>query len=261
MGVIGFVRGVGFGVLAFALPLLMSAPIFPAAAETRQQRESCVNANEAETPDLEIQSCTAVIQSGQSNLAWAFTDRGNAYRNKGELDKAVADYNQALRLDPNYASAYYNRGGVYRTMRNFDAAIADFRAAIRLDERPARQKYGQEHSEGHVLMDREALANDYGGRGNAYNDKGDLDSALADYGRAIDIFPNSAWWHRSRGNLYYNKRDYDHAIADYNQAIRLGPNDAVALYWRGKAKQFNGDKPGGDADIAAAKKINPNLGD
>jgi tetratricopeptide (TPR) repeat protein len=53
-------------------------------------------------------------------------------------------------------------------------------------------------------------------------------------------------------------KEYDRAIADYNQAIQLNPNDATALYWRGKIKQLKGDTSGGDADIAAAKKIDPN---
>ena len=51
------------------------------------------------------------------------------------------------------------------------------------------------------------------------------------------------------------------ASADGNQAIELAPNNDFALYWRGKAKRMIGDNAGGEIDIAAAKRINPNIGD
>jgi hypothetical protein len=56
------------------------------------------------------------------------------------------------------------------------------------------------------------------------------------------------------------KHEIDRAIADYDQVIRLQPNYAAALYWRGMAKRFKAGDAGGDADIAAAKKLNPNIG-
>jgi tetratricopeptide (TPR) repeat protein len=64
----------------------------------------------------------------------------------------------------------------------------------------------------------------------------------------------------SRGDAYDDKKDYDHAIADYNQAIQLDPKDAGAYFSRGLAKRLKGDNSGGDADIAAAKTIDPNIG-
>lgn len=52
---------------------------------------------------------------------------------------------------------------------------------------------------------------------------------------------------------------YDRAIADFSEAIRLGPNAAESIYGRGRAKLEKGDVTGGDADIAAAKAISPNV--
>jgi tetratricopeptide (TPR) repeat protein len=43
------------------------------------------------------------------NLALAFNDRGNAYANKGQYDRAIQDYDQAIKLDPNLALAINNR--------------------------------------------------------------------------------------------------------------------------------------------------------
>ncbi|MGH6974104.1 MAG: tetratricopeptide repeat protein, partial [Stellaceae bacterium] len=85
--------------------------------------------------DLSIGGCTAIIQSGQEttmNLAIAFYDRGNAYDDKGEYDKAIADYTQALQLDPRHETALVNRGLAYKHKGDYDRAIADFNAALGL---------------------------------------------------------------------------------------------------------------------------------
>jgi hypothetical protein len=67
-----------------------------ATAQTPDQRRCS-----APDPDLSISGCTAMIQSGhetRQNLAGAFYNRGNAYNGKGQPDRAIADYDQAIRL-------------------------------------------------------------------------------------------------------------------------------------------------------------------
>ncbi len=59
-------------------------------------------------------------------------NRGNAYAGKGEYDKAIAEYTEAIRLDPTLAQAYYNRGFAYLNKGDYDKAIAEFTEAIRL---------------------------------------------------------------------------------------------------------------------------------
>ena len=58
--------------------------------------------------------------------AEAYSGRAVVYGRKGEHDKAIADYNQAIRLDPKYTLAYYNRGVVYAIKGEYDKAIADY---------------------------------------------------------------------------------------------------------------------------------------
>ena len=68
---------------------------------------------EAADPDAAIAGCTALIQSGREamgSLASVYFNRGSAYYRKGELDSALADYDQVIRLDPGYAPAFNGLG-------------------------------------------------------------------------------------------------------------------------------------------------------
>jgi len=85
--------------------------------------------------DDRISGCTAMIQSGREtppNLAEAFKDRGNAYFGNGQYDRAIDDYDQAIRLNPNFAAAFYDRGLAHVHNGRPDRAIEDFGRATML---------------------------------------------------------------------------------------------------------------------------------
>ena len=126
---------------------------------------------------------------------------------KDELDKALADCNEAIRLDPRDALGYYNRGGVWLKRAQYDKAIADLDEAIRLE--PGK-----------------AVA--YGGRGMAWAMKHDRDRAIADYSEAIRRDPRLAWVYAYRGWNWQMKGRIDQALADLNEAIRLDPRNVSA---------------------------------
>ncbi len=69
-----------------------------------------------------------VPQSGGDYL-----DRGISRYLKGDFDQAVADFQQAIRLDPGCALAYLNRGIAWKAVGEYGRAIADFTEAIDLD--------------------------------------------------------------------------------------------------------------------------------
>lgn len=70
----------------------------------------------------------------------AYVNRGSAYYLKNDYDRAISDYTQAIRLDPNYTIAYYNRGSAYFSKRDYDQAIKDYETVLRLEPNHADAK-------------------------------------------------------------------------------------------------------------------------
>jgi tetratricopeptide (TPR) repeat protein len=165
--------------------------------------------------------------------AVAFNNRGATYAKKGDNDRAIADYTEAIRLDPRSAFAFYNRGLAYAKKGDGNRAIADYSEAIRLDPRSGGAFYE---------------------RGLAHAKKGDNDRAIADYSEAIRLDPKNANAFNNRGFLYETKGNNDRAIADYSEAIRLDPDAARYFCNRGRAKLKNKDSSG-RADVEKARQL------
>ncbi|MFH1958376.1 MAG: tetratricopeptide repeat protein [bacterium] len=130
--------------------------------------------------------------------------RGNTYRDKGEYDGAIKDYDKAIELSPKNARAYNNRGNTYRDKGEYDRAIRDYNKAIELNPE---------------------FTAVYINRGIAYHDKGEYDRAIRDYDKVIELNPEYAVAYNNRGFNYNEKGEYDRAIRDYNKAIELDPEN------------------------------------
>jgi tetratricopeptide (TPR) repeat protein len=192
--------------------------------------------------DRSIAGCTETLARGKrepaQNRVATYSNRGNAYNGKHEYDRAIADYNEAIRLNPKHDNAYVGRGNSYNGKREYDHAIADYNEAIRLNPN-------------FILA--------YNGRGNSYNGKREYDRAIADYNEAIRLNPNFILAYNGRGNSYNGKREYDRAIADYNEAIRLDPKFASAYSNRGSAYSGKHEYGRAFADFDKAIGLDPKL--
>ncbi|MCC5631689.1 tetratricopeptide repeat protein [Nostoc sphaeroides CHAB 2801] len=116
---------------------------------------------------------------------------------------AIEDYNQAIRLNPNFAEAYNNRGAAHHTLGNNQTAINDYNQAIRLNPN---------------------FAEAYNNRGTAHHTLGNNQTAINDYNQAIRLKPNYTEAYNNRGTAHHTLGNNQTAINDYNQAIRLKPN-------------------------------------
>jgi tetratricopeptide (TPR) repeat protein len=195
-----------------------------------------------DTSPAAIDACTSIIFLDPSNDG-AFVNRGIAYRRLGDLDRAIRDYDEAIRLNPHAADAFNNRGNAFRELSDVDGAIRDYDQAIRLNP-----KY----------------AHAYNNRGVVFLEVGEPGLAAADFDQAIERDPGYANAFRNRGLARTDQRLFDLAIGDFDRAFRLNPEIghgteyALALFGRGLARQRNGEA-GGDADIEEAKRLLPDV--
>lgn len=94
-------------------------------------------------------------------------------------------------------------------------------------------------------------------RGYKYEEKGELDMAIADYTEAIRLDPNYSEAYRYRAFAYLNNGNKDNALYDYTTVIRLDPNDVNAYYFRAGIYVENGNFNSAIADYEAYLKIRP----
>ena len=94
--------------------------------------------------------------------------------------------------------------------------------------------------------------------GNALLQKGQLDMALAQYEKAVEIDPNDAEAHINLGNALFQKEQLDEAIAQFQKAVEINPNDAEAQYNLGNALFQKGQLDEAVAQFQKALKIDPN---
>jgi lipoprotein NlpI len=86
---------------------------------------------------------------------------------------------------------------------------------------------------------------------------GDLDAALADFNKAVELKPDNATAYDDRGIVKRAKGDLDGALADYNKCIELKPDDTYAYNNRGLLRKARGDLDGALADYNKSIELNP----
>jgi tetratricopeptide (TPR) repeat protein len=224
----------------FSTPLFAAIAVVifnqPVLAFTQNDAQDC---GQIADLDRTLSGCTKVLalKTLKEPLhSAAYVLRGRAYAMKGDVDRAIADYTEAIRIDPKAPFALTFRGGAYYTKGDYDRAIADLDEAIRINPKNADA---------------------YSNRAMSFAARNDNDRAIADYNEAIRLGPPFAPFHLNRGYVYHKKHDYDRAIADYSDAIRIDPKLAAAYDNRAKVYLAKGDFDRAVTDFGEAIRVDP----
>ena len=204
-----------------AVTFAMSASA-PVQSQVSPNWRQCVNEGEVFAPEVAIRSCTVLIESAsetRSNWAIAFYNRGNAFRARGDYDRAIADYTNAAEINPKDANPFYARGDAYDRIGVFDRAIADYTKAIELNPKDGDAYYS---------------------RGTVHDRKGEDKRAMADYAKAIELDPKNADWVYTLGVAKFEKGDFQGAAANLLRSVDL-TNDLYAILLRYLARARAGE--------------------
>ena len=158
-----------------------------------------VNCGDADEPDV----CSAVISFSPfrgSLIAFAYEGRGRIALRHGDAARAVADFDEAVRLNPNRASLFRDRALAHRRAGQLEPAIADYDQAIALDPGPAAPYYD---------------------RGLALAAKGDLDRAVLSFNTAVRLAPADAQARLNRGLTLLAQGRLEEARADFEAVLAL----------------------------------------
>ena len=182
------------------------------------------------------------------DFAAAYGNRANILRTQGNLDGALADYGEVIRRCPDDILAHYNRGAALSDKGDLDGSVNDFSEAIRINPAFAPAYVGR----GVVLQNRwfkfpftRQAALDYEG-------------ALKDFNEAIQVNPEYAAAYLQRGDRRRVDRDDQGALNDFSEAIRIDPHDAAAYRRRADIRRRLGDNNGAKQDEQAAQRIEQN---
>ena len=170
------------------------------------------------------------------DYADAYNSRGVSRSSLGDKKEAIDDYNQAIKLKPDLAEAYSNRGITRSDLGDKKEAIDDYNQAIKLKSDYAEAYYS---------------------RGVTRSDLGDKKGAIEDYNQAITLNPDHAEAYCNRGSARANLDNFKGAIEDYNQAIKLKFDYVDAYYSRGFTRSSLGDFKGAVEDYDQALKLKP----
>jgi len=148
---------------------------------------------------------------------------GHACLQKGQVDEAIQQYQNALKINPNYVEAYNNLGNALLQKRQVDQAIQQFQNALEINPNYV-----------------EASNN----LGNALLQKGQVEEALQQFHKALKISPNVAETYDNLGAALLQKGQVEESLAQFQEALRLKPDYADAQYNLDKAQAMMRQRAG-----------------
>jgi protein O-GlcNAc transferase len=144
------------------------------------------------------------------------TNRGVALWDLKRFQDALASYDGALAIKPDFAWALYNRGVTLQDLKRLEDALASYDRALAINP---------------------GFAEALNGRGITLQELKRFEDALTSYDRALAIKSDFAWALYNRGNTLRELNRFADALASYDRALTIKPDYAEALNNRGVTLQ------------------------
>lgn len=198
-------------------------PSAPGAAETGQPTESSPTRNVTASKDAYLYK-----------LALVHSEDGQAYSKNGDYDKAIEEFNEAIRLNPGLAAAHYNRGEIYFQRGDYAQAIRDFTRTIDLSPDYTFAYYS---------------------RGVANEKIGDIEEAILDFTNTVRLKPSYAPAYNDRARAFYGLGHLREALRDSELAISVAPDTPSYLATHSQILAAMGRKEGAFATLERAMEL------
>ncbi len=164
--------------------------------------------------------------------------RGRLYQQQEDWNRAIVDFTRAIEIRSDHWNARLQRAKSNQELGNFESAIADLDVLVESADHPS------------IYLNERCRAHARWGI--------DLDQALADCTAAMRL-ETYAIYVESRGLVYLLQGNFDAAISDYSLVIDYDPQLPESHFGRGIAHLRNGQTEQGEADIARALELDPDV--
>ena len=168
----------------------------------------------------------------KATTPWA--NLGHYYRENGQMDLALPNYNKAIELKPDNAGTLNSRGKLYFDAGNAQQALQDYTASINADP---------------------TIGEVYVNRGAAYGSLQQYDQALADISKGLELDPDNVNGYLNRSLLYYMNGRYEEALQDHNSYLARNPYKPEMWYERGITKRRLGREADAIPDFDQAIRL------
>jgi len=142
----------------------------------------------------------------------AFHNRGVERIRKKSYRKAIADFNRAIKIDPEYLNSYLNRARAYKKLKSYAKALKDFKHCIKSNP-DFKEAYYQ--------------------RALLHSDRRHYTKAAADFRAALKLSPKDTKLSFKVAESYYKAGKYNKAVVEFNKVIELDARYFWAYYWKG----------------------------
>ena len=173
--------------------------------------------------------------AASKNLPGAYVMRAEInMQYKKDFNAALADMNEAIKLEPHYAGYFINRAYMKYNLDDYFGAMADYDYALQLDPTNLTAHFN---------------------RGLLRTEVGDNNKAIDDFGYVLRSEPDNLLARYNRALLYSKTGQYREAIGDFDEVLKVYPDFEAGLFARSECKRKSGDMAGGERDYNKARDL------